>query len=345
MHEIWDSDNLLSVRQPTWHGLGKILPEYPSREEAQAIAHPWEPISEPVYTAEPTVTEEQQLSEYGEGWQTVMVPGTEYQEVPGFKAIRRSDNGDTLGVTTDGYEPVSNNEMWDIAEAIQGSGVDVQYETAGSLKGGRKVWVLIRLNDPLEIAGDKQGAVLPYYTLQNSHDGTGAFRGQATVTRIVCANTAQMADLDAKARGTEFTFRHTKNVRDRIEDAKTALTGWRQSLEDYRLLTEHLLTVPVTGEEKDEFVFRFIPAPPPGTASDLVMRNVQDARYKFWDVLHGPTNQGIEHTAQGLLAASIEYAEHYRRAHTEESRFRRSFLDRNQVVQSATKILQDVVTV
>ena len=336
-HEIWDSDNLLSVRQPTWHGLGKILPEYPSREEAQAIAHPWEPISEPVYTAEPKLGHQDT--------EDLLFPTVEYLQVPGFKAIRRSDNGDTLGVTTDGYEPVSNNEMWDIAEAIQGSGVDVQYETAGSLKGGRKVWVLIRLNEPLEIAGDKQGAVLPYYTLQNSHDGTGAFRGQATVTRIVCANTAQMADLDARARGTEFAFSHTKNVRDRIEEARTALTGWRESLEDYKMLTEHLLTVHVTGDELQAFIERFIPQPPPGLASDRVMDNVKKARTTYWDVLHGPTNQGIEHTAQGLLAASIEYAEHYRRAHTEESRFRRSFLDRNQVVQSATKILQDVVTV
>ena len=34
-HEITTTDNLFSVRQATWHGLGAILPEHPTREEAQ----------------------------------------------------------------------------------------------------------------------------------------------------------------------------------------------------------------------------------------------------------------------------------------------------------------------
>ncbi len=48
------------------------------------------------------------------------------------------------------------------------------------------VWVLVRLKEPLMVKGDKRGETIPYFALQNSHDGVGAFRGQATMTRIVC---------------------------------------------------------------------------------------------------------------------------------------------------------------
>src|SRR3546814_7667054 len=46
MHEITSTDNMFSVREMPWHGLGKVLSEYPTREEAKSIAHPWEPRSE-----------------------------------------------------------------------------------------------------------------------------------------------------------------------------------------------------------------------------------------------------------------------------------------------------------
>lgn len=331
-HEIETTDNLFSTRQPTWHGLGVIFPDYPTREEAQRTAHPWEPISEPVYTAEPVYRDDG-----GE-----VYPLIEHQEVDGYQAIRRSDNGAVLGIQSSTYEPVTNDEMWDIAEAVEGSGVDVQYETAGSLKGGSKVWVLLKLRDPIEIRGDRQTATVPYYTLQNAHDGSGAFRGQATMTRIVCANTSQMADLDARARGTEFTFRHTRNVRDRIDEARQALMGWRASIDDYQQFSEMMLDKPVDAYAVDEFIHRFIPAPPVGSVSDRVQENVLRTREEYRGVLYSPTNEGIEVSAYGLVAAAVEWSEHVRKAFTRESRFTRSFLTRNKIVASASKIAQEV---
>lgn len=328
-HEIWDNDNFLAVRKPGWHGLGVVLDNYPTREEAQALAHPWEPIEEPVFTREFGVTSH-------EDWDGHSDPvGEKYLEAPDYKAIRRSDDGSLLGVVGDGYEPVKNGEMWDIAETLQGESKDVMFETAGSLQGGRKVWILVRLADPIHVKGDPNGATLPYFALQNSHNGSGAFRGQATMTRIVCANTSQIADQEAKARGTEFTFRHTLNVRDRIEEARIALAGWRHSLDSWQQLTEHMLTLEV---DPYEFVERWIPEPPPGAASDRVMRNVEEARAQWWEAYTSVTCEGIRGTAQGVFAASTEYAEHYRKAQSRESAFRRTYLDSSQVVRTAQKL-------
>lgn len=331
-HQITSTDEMFSTRMPTWHGLGVILPEYPTREEAQAIAHPWEPISEPVYRSVPYLDEQFNPP----------LPAERMEPIEGFQAVVRSDNGHTLGIMGEGYEPVKNDTLWDIAEAVEGSGVDVQYETAGSLDGGKKVWVLLKLQDPISIAGDPNGLTLPYYALQNSHDGSSSFRGQALVTRIVCANTAQVADMEARARGTEFTFRHTKNVGERIEEARQAVAGWRQSIEDWRVLSEHLLTLQAPLEVRREFLERFIPEPVGQVISDRVRANIAQARRDFMGVLYSPTCEGITDTASGLVAAATEYAEHVRRAHTKESRFTRSFLHRNQIVKDATRIALEV---
>lgn len=327
-HELTAQDNMFTVRKPAWHGLGAVLPEYPSREEAQNIAHPWEPVTTPLFTEEYVVDEQ-------------AGPMTDFAPVEGWVAVQRSDTSATLGVVSDTYQPVSNNEMWDIAEALEGEAKgDVAFETAGSLKGGSKVWILVKLKEPLVLKGDEETATVPYYALQNSHDGSGSFRGMSTVTRIVCQNTAQLADLDAKQRGTSFTFRHTRNVKDRIEEAHDALIGWRESVEAYRLLAEHMSTESISIDQAGEFVERFIPDPPPAVATDRVRANASEARGKWRGIYMGEANERIRHTRWGLVQASVEYLQWARKAHSEESRLQRTLLTQNQLVQDASRLAQ-----
>lgn len=177
-HEITDTDNMFSVRQVPWHGLGTVMSDYPTLEEARQIAHPWEPIGEPIFRRVPVVTTTGELTEA-------------YEEVPESQAIVRSDNSEVLGVVGSGWAPVSNKSMYEIADALEGTansdgGAPVRIETAGSLRGGRKVWLLVRLEEPIKIKGDPTGETIPYFAIQNANDGTAAFKGSATMTRIVC---------------------------------------------------------------------------------------------------------------------------------------------------------------
>lgn len=326
-HNITQTDGVYSVRQPMWHGLGTVLEDYPTRDEAKALAHNWEPVPEPLYRKVPFV------NEAGE-------PDTQFEEVAGWQANVRSDNDHLLGVTTDTYELVTNEQMYDIAEALESeAGGDVMYETGGSLKGGSKVWLLMRLKEPLvmDSKNPELTATIPYYSLQNSHDGSGAFRGQATMTRIVCDNTAQMADLDAKQRGTEFVFHHTKNVHDRIDEARAALAGWRESVETYNTMMSHLQTLTVSRPQVTDYVEAFIPMPAGQVISDRVRQNIEDARANWLTLWKDSrTMDGINGSAYGLVQCSVEYLNHVRRAESNETRFRRTFLNRDKLVTTAT---------
>lgn len=334
-HGITDSDNLFMTHRPGWHGLGHVFENYPTRREAQAIAHPWEPVTEDIYSTELITDELGNLQQ-------------DYRPVEGYKLNRRSDNGAALGVVSDKYQVVSNDELWDIAEALESEDPDVMYETGGSLMGGAKVWLLLKLKEPLTIPGDPNGATIPYYSLQNSHDGMGSLRGQATMTRIVCANTAQAADIDAKARGTEFVFRHSKNVRERIDQAKQALVAWKEGLTHLQDRYEHLLSLPVDKAATDQFRDKFLGRPPHGMATDRVWDNFYRDSAAWDSVLHSETCEALEGTAYGLVQASIEYAEHHRTARgskrmtAEESRFRRHFLERSELTRNAVRLAEAV---
>src|SRR3546814_1095393 len=84
-----------------------------------------------------------------------------------------------------------------------------------------------------------------------------------------------MADMSAKASGTEISFRHTKNVADRIEDAERALAMWRTSVDEWKVFNEHLLTMRVTDAQREEFIERFVPAPEAAIVSKRVMTNIE----------------------------------------------------------------------
>lgn len=342
-HNFTERDGMFTVREPSWHGLETaVFEDYPTREQAQAVAHPWEPVSEPVYRRVPRIHQHSTdcFRDCMESLEEI------YEPIEDSQAIVRSDTGHTLGVVSTTYEPIKNAEMYDIAEAIEGEAKgSVRFETGGSLKGGRKVWLLIRLNEPLVLREDAITATIPYYALQNAHDGSGAFRGQATMTRIVCDNTAQLADMQAQAQGTEFVFRHTVNVKERIEEAKAALAGWREGLREWRLMQEALLDVRVTDSQKLEFIERFIPMPPPHTISERVRNNVVTSRSQLYEILHSRTLEGVESTAYGLVQASVEYLNHARKARSAETRFKRAYLDRDRIVTDAVDLVREVAYV
>lgn len=334
-HGIESTDGLFAVRGAMWHGLGEVLTDYPTIEEAKRIAHPWEPQQEPVYrrVVEPRI--------YDPFTGHEMPEQVHYKEITDHKAIVRSDDGSLLDVASDTYEPIHNQTMYDIAEAIEGEAKgSVMLETGGSLKGGRKVWLLVRLREPLHVDGDPHGATVPYFALQNTHDSSGAFRGQATMTRIVCANTSHAADMDARARGTEFTFRHTASVHDRIEEAKQALAGWWESIGVWQEMNDHLMSLTVGVEQREAFLAEFIPEPL--LISDRVKDNIEAGRDQIRTILASETCEGVSGTAYGLVAAATEFQNWNRKARTHETRFKRTYLDRSQVIADAVEIAQKV---
>src|SRR3546814_11878838 len=91
MHEITSTDNMFSVREMPWHGLGKVLSEYTTREEAKSIAHPWELVTGPLFRQVP-------------GFGTAGMPTGTDEHNEGTQAGERGGNGASKGGKEDTHE-------------------------------------------------------------------------------------------------------------------------------------------------------------------------------------------------------------------------------------------------
>lgn len=167
-------ETMFSVREKPWHGLGVIVQEAPNSSEALRLAElDWTVRKMPIMA----------LDEAND-LQLIKIPDM-------YANIRSSDNK-SLGIVTDKYKIVQNSEAFEFTDNLIGG--DVRYETAGSLNGGKRVWLMAKMPS-VQVAGDE---VEPYLVFTNTFDGSGAVRACMTPIRVVCNNTLNFALSTAK---------------------------------------------------------------------------------------------------------------------------------------------------
>ncbi len=245
--------------------------------------------------------------------------------VPGYKALavkqnrpkteRDEQHGQIIGVVAETFQPVNNSICWDIVDAIckpRPGFAHAHYETGATLDGGRTCFVTAWLDEPRTVTGD-DSPIYPYAAVNWGHVGNGSIRLIKTSIREVCANTVAMAEAEASSTGFNYTFRHTKNVMDRIEDAKLAIQGISDATSEFIELAEELAALPVTKRQREEFVLRFIPAPVEALTSARVQNNISEAREAVRRIFDSPTiPEAHQFTGYGLLMAGTEYLDHIR---------------------------------
>ncbi len=324
-------DSGYTVRVPAWHRLGLVLDEYPgswgkAREYAGML---WEPTMVPAYGfAGIDVETNEPVYAPGEG-----VVG-DYIVDKGFSRVVRSDTGATLAHASDTYTLITHGDMGMVVEAIL-ENPNARYETAGVLEGGKAVWALVRLDEPITIDGDTS-QTLPYLAILNRHDGTGSCKVISTAVRVVCANTFKAAELAGEQDGTVYAFRHHQGWKQRLEEAKDAIRGVKQAFSEYMEIAESLATVRVSPSQTEGWIGEMFPIDV--VTSDRKIQNIETARQAVRDILRSPTTRDVAHTAYGLVQAAGEYYDHVRRAHTPETRFTRTMVRPEPYKQRAMRL-------
>jgi phage/plasmid-like protein (TIGR03299 family) len=129
----------------------------------------------------------------------------------------KSGQREVLGLVGSRYQVVQNEQACELLDMIAGE-TGAHFETAGSLRGGREVFVTMKLPDSMTVAG--VDAIDLYLAVCTSHDATRQARALLTPIRIVCANTQAAAFADNKG---EYTFRHTGDITAKLADVRQAL--------------------------------------------------------------------------------------------------------------------------
>jgi phage/plasmid-like protein (TIGR03299 family) len=331
------------VRVPAWHGEGIVLADYPGREEAMRLAgHDWDVIElDELRMGIPTAV----LTAAGRSTEAVGPSGI-LTKVVGWKAHVRSDNLDLLHVSRESYERIQNSTAYDVAELLLDQGF--QYETGITLDGGKLCALTLLLDEPIQITGDDSPA-LPYVGLSWAHDGSASLKLRSTSVRQVCANTVAASEAEGKRLGTDFTFRHTKNVKERIDDAKKAIQGVREGFNAYVEAMEELGTVEVSPAQRDLFISEIIGdkggiVSLSASTSDRVKNNIEGERAKIGSLFFGPTiPEAHKLTGYGLHLAGVEYFDHLRAYRSQDSYVKRTLLTDNPAKASLARTIRELV--
>jgi phage/plasmid-like protein (TIGR03299 family) len=320
-------ESMFSVREMPWHREGLVLDQHPTTwDEARQLAGlTWDPITEAVY----------ELRGIDEAGQPL------YGPIKGWQRIARSDTSATLWINRDSYAVIDHGEMGEIVEAVLAQ-PNVKWETAGVLDEGRSVWCLALLDEPIVLPGD-DSITLPYLGITNRHGLPGGCTARATAVRIVCGNTFRAAELEGDRTGTTFSFVHKHGWRNRVDEARDAVTGARREMRAYEELARELLALPISTRQRELFVREFIPMPPDGLVTDRVANNVEEARQAVRAILASPTTAPVAHTAYGLVQAAGEYLDHVRRSRTWETKLNRTLIKPEPLKAQALKLAREVV--
>jgi len=206
-HGITETDGMAFVGRQPWHGLGTLVDgdAMTAAEAISAAGLDWEVVTREVYM-EPLGS-----TVYGAGsdWRGVKVQGK--------VAVVREDTETVFNILGAKYTPVQNVECFGFFDEIVGAG-QATYHTAGSLWGGRRVWILARIGNG-EYVLDNGEKLESFVLLDNSHDGSSALRMRLTPIRVVCSNTLSAATL----KSAEFYARHTGGILGKVREARDLL--------------------------------------------------------------------------------------------------------------------------
>lgn len=268
---------MYSGREVPWHGLGTQVDEAPTSKDALRLAGlDWEVKQNPVFTES--------------GF-----------EIPNYKANVRSSDNTVLGIVTDRYKVVQNHEAFAFTDSIIDTG-EVFYETAGSLRNGKTIWLLAKMPEK-SILDDKFD---PYLCFTNSHDGTGAVKVCCTPIRVVCNNTLNFAlntatrcwstkhigDISSKLEEARYTLKMANKYMTKLDEEADKLANQKISEDEIVKILDELFPV---NEDKD---------------SDRKKNNVEEAKNQIMICYMAPDIAKFIGTKYGFLNAVSDWCGH-----------------------------------
>jgi len=226
-----------------------------------------------------------------------------HRTVPDTFVNVRSDTGAAIGVVGKRYERIQNRTGFEFLQDLTAN-YDVPWESAGALRDGRKTFVSMLLPETVHIEAVDDRFVL-FIVALNSHDGSSSMQVVVTPWRIVCANTERFALADAAAR---WGVRHTKNVGDRLAEARRTLGLTLDYVEQFKNDEEALAQQTLYIDEFNSFLVDHLWTPADSDASPQAITRMNNRRDKLNALRDEPRN--FPGTAYGAERTITEFLDH-----------------------------------
>lgn len=235
---------------------------------------------------------------------------------PEQKVLYRSDTKAALSVVSSRYQVVQPAEILDFYKDLtEVSGFEL--ETAGVLKDGKKLWALARTGQSVALKGND--TVNGYLLLATACDGTLATTAQHTTIRVVCNNTLSVALGDSTG-AVKVGHRSQFDAQAVKRQLGIAVSSWDGFMARMKALSERKVSDAVA----EKFLRRVLTYSATNPA-DRDALAVNERAIKAVAQLYAGRGKGADMasasgTAWGLVNAVTEYADHHRRARSDDHR-------------------------
>lgn len=278
-----------SDREAAWNQLGTMTGEALTADEALVAAGlDWVVEKHPIQTVVPT----------GDGVSTIQVDGK-------FATVRNhKDSGlGVLGVVGNRYQVLQNSEAFAFCNNLVDEGGAV-FEAAGSLHGGRKVFMTMRLPQEMLIGG--HDLINHYLLVTSTHDGTEPLIAAISGVRFQCTNAITATIRNARS---QFRIRHSASADGRIQEAREALKlSWKYE-EEFETVANLLLDTKMSDSEFVAFMdkmFQVKNIEDPSKKSVTTNENLKRDLMGLWNA---ETQASIANTRWAAYNAVVEYAD------------------------------------
>ena len=269
-------ESMMYVREVPWHGLGTKVNEAPTSKEAIKLAGlDW--------NVNPTV-----------------IYDANGKEISGYKANMRDSDQSILGIVSDRYQIVQNSEAFEFTDSLLDEGV--VYETAGSLRDGKQIWLLARMPSTTILGDD----VDPYLCFTNTFDGSGAIKVCMTPVRVVCNNTLNLA-LETTKRS--WATRHIGDLAGKLHQAKETLGLAQEYMKKLDEDADRLANTKLSDAEIESIVSFIFPIDYIKDTKRKI-ENTNKMRNDFMTCYMMPDIAQYRNTAYGLVNAASDMAGH-----------------------------------
>ena len=196
---------------------------------------------------------------------------------------------------------VQNRDAFAFTDELLGEGV--RYETAGSLMGGKKIWILAKLPTKYIIQGEQ---IMPYLVFSNTHDGSSAIKIAMTPIRVVCNNTLNLALNTAKRC---WSINHVGDIAAKMEDAKETLFMAEDYMVELGKSFETLSKMRLSDASVEEYIKELLPIADNATDANVKnitkLRNDVIRRYKY-----APDLKNLDKNGYRFINAVSDFATH-----------------------------------
>lgn len=289
-------ETMAYVGATPWHGLGTSLAPHQSIDVwAKQAGMDWEIREAPVHF----------ISE------RVVHPGG-VRCFPEHKVLYRSDTDTPLSVVSQRFKVVQPHEILEFyRDLTELSGFEL--ETAGILKGGRKMWALATTGQ-LGVLKDNDVSK-GYMLLATACDGTLATTAQFTSIRVVCNNTLAVA-LAERTGAVKVPHNTCFDPQAVKQELGISVSTWDAFMYRMKALSER----PVTSAEARHYFLQVFSAPNKADTSQAGERSASRAMALFDGQAKGAELASAKGTAYGLLNAVIAFVDYERRARSPDHR-------------------------